>query len=95
MENYFSVEVAKIHGVAQAVVIHYFMSQFPERQIEIDGKIWVFHTNEELYLRFPYWVKRKVKKTINNLIKKQILLTKEINNATAYFIDCDLLLTVN
>lgn len=79
----FDIEIAAQYGIEEAIIIHHFqhwisVNEKLNRNF-IEGRTWTYQTQEEIAAHFPYLNKRKVKYTIERLIKKEILLTGNFN----------------
>lgn len=81
----FDIEVAKEYGVDEAVLIRDF--QFCIMQIKAenrnfyDGRYWVCNSQKLLSQLFPFWSPQHIRRTIENLIKKGVLIKGNYNES--------------
>lgn len=71
--------LAKEIGLNEAILlqqIHFWMSK---RKNVIDGVSWVYNTYDGWVNQFPFWSKSTIRRTINSLEKKNLLITGNFN----------------
>jgi hypothetical protein len=83
MEFSFNVEFANRYGIDEAIMIKSF--QFWIRLNKAngnnfnDGKYWTYNTNKSLALYFSFWSEKQVRRIIESLVDKGILLKGNYN----------------
>ena len=83
MDFSFNIEFAKRYGVDEAIMIKSF--QFWIRLNKAngnnfnDGKYWTYNTNKSLTLYFSFWSEKQVRRIIESLVDKGILLKGNYN----------------
>jgi hypothetical protein len=83
MEFSFNVEFANRYGIDEAIMIKSF--QFWIRLNKAngnnfnDGKYWTYNTNKSLTLYFSFWSEKQVRRIIESLVDKGILLKGNYN----------------
>ena len=105
MDFSFNIEFAKRYGVDEAIMVKSF--QFWIRLNKAnkvnyhDKRYWTYNTNEALTEYYPFWSKKQVRRIIESLVDKEILI-KGNYNKIAYdrtiwyaFIDENLYLSDN
>lgn len=86
-------------GLNEAIFIQQIHYWLQTSKHEHDGRLWIFNTLEEWQLQFPFWSVSTLRRTIDNLRKRGLLLTSNYNQTAAvrtlwYSIDYDLLNTL-
>ncbi len=75
----FDVEFARIYGVEEAVLINTFIHWIDyNRQMGvnyIDGRTWMYQTQEEIASRYPYWNRRQILRIIKSLVDQGVLIS--------------------
>jgi hypothetical protein len=83
MEFSFNVEFANRYGIDEAIMIKSF--QFWIRLNKAngnnfnDGKYWTYNTNKSLALYFSFWSEKQVRRIIESLVDKGILIKGNYN----------------
>ena len=83
MEHHFKIEIAKIYGVEEAILLHniyYWVSKNKANNKHFyDGYYWTYNSINAFSELFPYWTKRQIERILNNLIKKEALIKGNYN----------------
>lgn len=83
MEHHFKIEIAKIYGVEEAILLHniyYWISKNKANNKHFyDGYYWTYNSIKAFSELFPYWTKRQIERILNNLIKKEALIKGNYN----------------
>lgn len=83
MTHQFKVALAKLYGIEEAILIHSFHYWIKENQANernfYDGRHWTFNSQKAYTELFPYLSEGKIKRTINNLVEKGILMKGNYN----------------
>ena len=83
MDFSFNVEFAKRYGVDEAIMVKSF--QFWIRLNKAnkvnyhDKRYWTYNTNEALTEYYPFWSKKQVRRIIESLVDKEVLLKGNYN----------------
>lgn len=80
----FNTELAtKLKSVELAIMIHHFSFwiDFNKRakKNEYDGRYWMYQTMEQIALHFPYWTVHQIRRYIDKLVEKKILIKGNFN----------------
>lgn len=83
MQYQFDVEVAKKHGVEEAVIIHNFgfwikKNQANEKNYH-DGSYWTFNSAAALQELFPFWTASKIARLLRKLEEEGVLKSGNYN----------------
>lgn len=83
MTHTFKIALAKMYGIEEAILIHNFYHWITENKANdrnfYDGRFWTFNSQKAYADLFPYLNEGKIKRTINNLIEKGILMKGNYN----------------
>ena len=83
MEHHFKIEIAKIYGVEEAILLHniyYWISKNKANNKHFyDEYYWTYNSIKAFSELFPYWTKRQIERILNNLIKKEALIKGNYN----------------
>jgi hypothetical protein len=83
MDFSFNIEFAKRYGVDEAIMVKSF--QFWIRLNKAnkvnyhDKRYWTYNTNESLTEYYPFWSKKQVRRIIESLVDKEVLLKGNYN----------------
>lgn len=87
MTHSFKVALAKEYGIEEAILIHNFYHWIKENKANdrncFDGRYWTFNSQKAYAELFSYLSEGKIKRTINSLIEKGILM-KGNHNVNQY-----------
>ncbi len=79
----FSVDLASQYGIEEAIVIHHFQYWTRHnrelKRNQHDGRTWTYQTREEISAHFPYWSPDKVRRYLDSLVSKEILIKGNFN----------------
>lgn len=79
------VDIATEYGIEEALVIRFFQQLLDVNNADgrnvIDGRVWVVASTEYLAESFPYMNARKIRYTIENLVKKGVLIKGNYNES--------------
>lgn len=83
MVHQFKAALAKIYGIEEAILIHNFYYWIKENTLNdrnfFDGRYWTFNTQKTYTDWFPYLNGGRIKRTINSLIEKGVLMKGNYN----------------
>lgn len=83
MIHQFKTALAKIYGIEEAILIHNFYHWIIENKANdrnfYDGRFWTYNSQRAYTELFPYLNEGKIKRTINNLIEKGLLMKGNYN----------------
>ena len=83
MEHLFSVTVAKEHGVSCAIIVRHIQFWLLKNRANntnfIDKRTWTYWTIKGLTMVFPYWTEPQIKRTIQTLLFKKVLIRDNFN----------------
>ena len=83
MIHQFKTALAKLYGIEEAILINHFHYWIKENKANdrnlFDGRYWTFNTQKAYADLFPYLSEGRVKRTINNLVEKGILMKGNYN----------------
>ncbi|QQB05836.1 DnaD domain-containing protein [Macrococcoides caseolyticum] len=68
-------------GLNEAIILqqmHYWLSKSNHKH---DGRMWIYNTVKGWAEQFPFWSESTIKRAINNLIKKELVLIGNYNKA--------------
>lgn len=81
----FDVELAKIYGVEEAIMLDNFLYWIRKNEANDkhfhDGKYWTYNTNKALVELFPFWTKRQIERILKSLIEKGAIVTGNYNSS--------------
>lgn len=87
MTHEFKTALAKMYGIEEAILIHNFYHWITENKANnrnfFDGRFWTYNSQKAYTDLFPYMNEGKIKRTINNLVEKKLLM-KGNHNANQY-----------
>lgn len=87
MTHEFKIALAEAYGIEEAILIHNFHYWITENKVNnrnfFDGRFWTYNSQKAYADWFPYFNAGKIKRTINSLIEKGILM-KGNHNANQY-----------
>ena len=87
MTHQFKSALAKMYGIEEAILIHNFYYWIKENKLNdrnfFDGRYWTFNTQKAYAEWYSYLSEGRIKRTINNLIDRGILM-KGNHNANQY-----------
>lgn len=79
----FSVEFAMEYGIECAILIHHFQFWIEQNQRLgrnfFDERTWMYQTQKEIAVIYPYWSEDVVYKTIAKLVEKDVLIKGNYN----------------
>lgn len=83
MNHTFDVDLAEIHGLEAAILIHHFQywirhNRKLKRNFR-DGRTWTFQTIAEICAHFPYWTYKQTRRILDHLVDKKILVKGNFN----------------
>jgi len=85
MNYIFDVDVAREFGVDEAVVINNFQFWILKNRADgvnsNEGRTWTFNTIKSLAIVFPFWSEKQIRRIIESLVSKGILMTGNFNKA--------------
>lgn len=82
----FSVDLAvELGSIELAILVHHFQywirhNQKLKRNLK-DNKTWMYQTHKEIIAHFPYWTVDQVRRYIDQLIEKEILIKGNYNKS--------------
>lgn len=83
MTHEFKTALAKIYGIEEAILIHNFHHWITGNKANnrnfFDGRFWTYNSQKAYVDLFPYMNESKIKRTINSLIEKGILMKGNYN----------------
>lgn len=80
MQHCFEPRIAEKYGLLEAVLVEFFRGYaWDDDAIFVDGKRWRKISVRELCIEFPYATTKQMRKAINNLLRKGVLLTRDLN----------------
>lgn len=83
MTHSFKVALAKEYGIEEAILIHNFHYWIKENKVNdrncFDGRFWTFNSQKAYADWFSYMNEGKIKRTINSLVEKGILMKGNYN----------------
>lgn len=83
MTHEFKVALAKMFGIEEAILIHNFYYWITENKANnrnfFDGRYWTYNSQKAYGDWFPYLNEGKMKRTINSLVEKGILMKGNYN----------------
>lgn len=81
--HYFDVDIARKIGVENAImlqnIVHWIEKNEANKKHFIDGRYWTYNSVSAFAKLFPYWTEKQIRRIINSLIEKDILLTGNYN----------------
>jgi len=81
--HYFDTEFATAYGIQEAIIIKHiiYWIDFNMRKGSnfIEGRTWMYQTQEEMAHHFPYWDRRQVMRILKSLIDSKLLIAKNHN----------------
>lgn len=87
MTHEFKTALAKLYGIEEAILIHNFHHWITDNKANnrnlYDGRYWTYNSQKAYGELFPYLNEGKIKRTINNLVEKGILM-KGNHNTNQY-----------
>ena len=83
MDYHFNVEIAKEHGVESAIIIQNFIFWICKNKAngnnQYDGRTWTYNSIKALETLFPFWTGRQIRRILDNLVKKGVLVKGNYN----------------
>ena len=83
MTHQFKVALAKIYGIEEAILIHNFHMWITENKANdrnfFDGRYWTYNSQKAYTELFPYFNEGKIKRIINSLVDRGILMKGNYN----------------
>ncbi len=83
MQHNFSVEIAKIYGILEAIILQniYFWIQKNEANSKhfYDGKYWTYNSNKAFAELFPYATEKQIRTALEKLRREEIIITGNYN----------------
>lgn len=80
----FDIKLAREFGIEEALLIHHFQYWIglnkKRKKAFQEGRTWTFQTYQEIADHFPYLSYAKVRHAIDNLVKHNIIIRKNLNN---------------
>lgn len=85
MEHSFNIELAKEFGIEEAIIINNLFFWISKNIVDgrhyHDGKYWTYGSIKALHQLFPYMSEKAIRGAIQNLIKKEIIITGNYNKS--------------
>lgn len=66
-------------GLSEAIFLqqlHYWLEKSSHKK---EGHIWIYNTIREWHVQFPFWSERQIRRIIESLEKKQLIITGNFN----------------
>lgn len=83
MTHEFKTALAKVYGIEEAILIHNFHHWITENKANnrnfFDGRFWTYNSQKAYGELFPYLNEGKIKRIINSLVEKGILMKGNYN----------------
>lgn len=83
MEYSFNIEHAKKYGVDEAVMIknimHWIIHNKANNKNTFNGRTWTYNSVRAWAIIFPFWSVRQIRRIIESLIKKEVLISGNFN----------------
>ena len=83
MTHQFKVALAKMYGIEEAILINNFYYWIKENKANdrnfFDGRFWTFNTQKAYAEMFTYLSEGRIKRTINSLVEKGIIMKGNYN----------------
>lgn len=83
MEHSFNVELAKEYGILEAILLKSIFFWIEKNKANnrhfYDGKYWTYNSIKAFNELFPYASEKTIRRTLNGLIEKEILITGNYN----------------
>lgn len=83
MTHQFKLALAKIYGIEEAILINNFHYWIKENEANdrnfFDGRYWTYNSQKGYAKWFPYMNEGRIKRTINSLVEKGILMKGNYN----------------
>lgn len=73
------VKLAEEIGLNEAIVLQQVKYWLNRSNNKREGKMWVYNTYEDWKEQFPFWSISTIRRTINNLEKKELLISDNFN----------------
>ena len=73
--------LAKEIGLNEAILLQQIHFWINKRKNVIDGVSWIYNTYDGWVSQFPFWSKSTIRRTINSLEKKNLLITGNFNKS--------------
>ena len=85
-QHRFFIEDAKEYGIEEAIILanfKYWIDINTEKEVNFfDGRYWVYNSIKELNNRYPYMSEPKIRRVIDSLVKKGVLIKGNYNSNT-------------
>ena len=85
MTYQFDVDVASKVGVEEAIVVQNFAFWIAKNKANNqgfhEGRYWTYNTAAAFVALFPFWSEKQVRRILDSLVKKKVLLTGEFNKS--------------
>lgn len=83
MEHHFNVEVAKVYGVEEAILIHniffWIKKNVANDRHNHDGRYWTYNSSKAFAELFPYFNEKKIYRLLADMCQKKILIKGNFN----------------
>lgn len=83
MEHHFNVEVAKVYGVEEAILIHniffWIKKNVANDRHKHDGRYWTYNSSKAFAELFPYFNEKKISRLLAKMCKDDILVKGNFN----------------
>ena len=83
MQHNFSVEIAKIYGILEAIILQniYFWIQKNKANSKhfYDGQYWTYNSNKAFAELFPYATEKQIRTALEKLRREEIIITGNYN----------------
>ena len=83
MEHHFNVEVAKMYGVEEAILIHniffWVKKNVANDRHKHDGRYWTYNSSKAFAELFPYFNEKKIYRLLSDMCQKKILIKGNFN----------------
>lgn len=83
VSHIFNVDLAVQYGIDCSILIGHFIFWIEINQRSnknlIDGRTWMYQTQEEMVEHFPYWTRRQIIRILDTLLEKEIIIKGNFN----------------
>ena len=85
MEHHFNTEYALKYGIEEAIVINNLQFWITKNRANkkhfIENRTWTYNSYKAFSEIFPYWNEHKMKRILDSLVEKEILLRENYNKS--------------
>jgi len=86
MHHSFDIQLAALYGVEEAILIHHFQYwinfNYRTKRNFREGKYWTYQTVKEISAHFPYMTEKSVRRSIDSLVEKKVLIKGNFNKSS-------------